>query len=161
MLAAPTSLLRLLSIASGRLVLVVFALIALSAPAVATGAAPDPSPSGEAVAPDPYRPASTPVHVVVVPQAPVRSSAPAAPAVVRKPVRSAPHSKPRATVAVPPTRTVIPIRRPAGPAPTVAARFVGAVNPGRHISTALALAVAGLVLLSGALVAGAAREVAR
>jgi hypothetical protein len=56
---------------------------------------------------------------------------------------------------------VIRSRRPDSPASSIARSLVAAADSGRRISTGLALAVATLVLLSGALVAGAAREVAR
>jgi hypothetical protein len=45
------------------------------------------------------------------------------------------------------------------PEPSIFASVAAGVTPGRRISRTLALAVACLVLLSGALVAGAAREV--
>ena len=159
MQAGTTSLLRLLSTVSGRLVLLTVVFLALSAPAVAAAPSPDPSPSGGSAHPDPYgvspKP-QAPAHVFV-PSAPARAPAPATP------VRTAPVARPkhRHRAAATPAPKVIRSRRPDSPASSSAERLVSAADPGRRISTELALAVAMLVLLSGALVAGAAREVAR
>jgi hypothetical protein len=84
--------------------------------------------------------------------------------VVRAPVHrsSVVRRKPRPAV----TKNVVvePIRIPVHPAPGLGARVAAATvvfEPEQRVSRALALAVALLVLLSAAFVAGAAREVAR
>jgi len=153
--AGTTSLLRLLSTVSGRLVLLTFVFLVLSAPAVAAAPAPDPSPSEGSAQPDPYLASPTahaPAHVFV-------PSAPAPATRVRTGPAIQPKHKQRA--AATPARKVIRSRRPDSPASSIVERLVSAADPGRRISTGLALAVAMLVLLSGVFVAGAAREVAR
>jgi hypothetical protein len=158
-LAGTTSLLRLFATVSGSLVVLVLVFLALSAPAVAAAPSPDPSPSAPAAHPDPY-------GVSPKPQAPVRVFVPSAPSrtpVAATPVRTAPVARPkhRHRAAATPAGTVIRSHRPDSPASSIAEGLVSAADSGRHISTGLALIVALLVLLSGALVAGAAREVAR
>jgi hypothetical protein len=157
--AGTTSLLRLLFTVSGRLVLLTFIFLALSVPAVAAAPAPDPSPSAGSAQPDPYLAspkAPAPAHVVV-PNVPARAAAPATR------VRTAPAVRPKHKhrASAPPARLVVPSRRPDSPASGIAEGLVSAADSGQRISTGLAFAVAMLVLLSGALVAGAAREVAR
>jgi hypothetical protein len=157
-LAGTTSLLRLFATVSGCLVVLALVVLALSAP-VAAAPSPDPSPSGPAAHPDPYGASPKP-------QAPARvfvRSAPTRTPVLAKPVRTAPAARPthRHRAAATPAGTVIRSHRPDSPASSIAESLVSAADSGRHISTGLALIVALLVLLSGALVAGAAREVAR
>jgi hypothetical protein len=136
-------------------VLLAAAALGLAAPALAGGAAPDPSPASGTVAPDPY-PAAPVQHI----QAP--ASAPAA-TVVRRPPRThrAAPRKPRAATPVTATPAAPRLHRPDGPAPSLAGRVAQAVAPEGRVSRGLALAVALLVLVSATLVAGAAREVAR
>jgi len=155
--AGTTSLLRLFPIASGLLGPLMLASLAITVPAVAASPAPDPSPSGGSAQPDPYLASPKAPARVYVPSGPARTLAPATQVHTAPAVR--PKHKPRGAVTR--ARTMIRIRRPDNPAPSIVQRLVSAADPGRHISTGLALAVAGLVLLSGALVAGAAREVAR
>jgi hypothetical protein len=158
--AGTTSLLRLLPTVSGRLVLLGLVFLAFSAPGAAVAApAPDPSPSGGSAQPDPFPPSpkpQAPAHVFV-PSAPTRTPTPATPVRAEPAVR--PKHKHRAAAS--PARTVIRSRRPDTPASSIAGGLVSAVDSGRNVSTGVALAVAMLVLLSGALIAGAAREVAR
>jgi len=162
----PSSSLRLCPAARGSvLVLVVVCATTGAAVARAAGQMPDPSPAVSSPGPDPYPDPSTPA---------TRRSAPAQtqasvtivvrPTVVRAPVyrSSVARRKPRpaATQKV----AVRPIRLPIHPAPGLGARFAAATvgfEPEQRVSRALALAVALLVLLSAAFVAGAAREVAR
>jgi hypothetical protein len=159
-LAGTTSLLRLFATVSGSLVVLALVFLALSAPAVAAAPSPDPSPSAPAAHPDPY-------GVSPKPQAPARIFVPSAPSrtpVAATPVRTAPVARPkhRHRAAATPAGTVIRSHRPDSPASSIAEGLVSVADSGgRHISTGLALIVALLVLLSGALVAGAAREVAR
>jgi hypothetical protein len=109
--------------------------------------------------PDPYP--AAPAVPATHPSAPAQTQPPVArvvqPTVVRTPVHRSPvvRRKPRPAPAK-------PIRLPTHPAPGLDARVVAAVfEPQQRVSRALALAVASLVLLSAAFVAGAAREVAR
>jgi hypothetical protein len=157
-LAGTTSLLRPSSM-SGRLVALTLVFFALSVPAIAATPSPDPSPSEGSAHPDPYVASPKPQAParVFVPGASTGTPAPAAP------VRTAPAVRPKHKhrAAARPARTVIRSRRPDSPASSIARGLAGAADSGRHVSTGLALAVAMLVLLSGTLVAGAAREVAR
>jgi hypothetical protein len=149
-----SSLLRRLTAASS---LILLGLAVLVPPAAGATPAPDPSPSS--VNPDPYGPASTPpphVHVVLPPApAPVyRAPAPSRPPAHKAPVKHATH---RAAA----TPTTFRFPQPEFPAASIANEVVDVATAGSRISTGLALAVAALVLLSGALIAGVAREVAR
>jgi len=151
-------LLQPVSCASGCVLLLAAVSLTLVPPVAAAGPAPDPSPSGGSARPDPYPASRGPV-------APTRTVVQAQPTLIvptpifRPPLRTAPAVRPkqRAPVAVSPTKPVPQLVRPE---PSVFARVAAGVDP-RRISRTLALAVACLVLLSGALVAGAAREVAR
>jgi hypothetical protein len=152
-------LLRPVSCASGCVLLLAAVSLAFVPPAAAAGAAPDPSPSGESVQPDPYpllRRQVTPTRTVVQTRPTLIVPAP----IARAPVRTTPAARPkhRVPVAVSPTKPVAQLVRPE---PSMVARAAAVVVPGRRVSRTLALAVAGLVLLSGALVAGSARELAR
>jgi hypothetical protein len=160
-----SSLLRLFPTARGSaLVLVVVCAATSAAVAQAAGQAPDPSPSLSTPRPDPYPPHSAPA---IGPIAPAQTQAPGTivvrPLVVSTPVHrsSAVRRKPHPAV----TKKVAaePIRLPVHPAPGLDARVASAVTfePPQQVSRALALAVALLVLVSAAFVAGAAREVAR
>lgn len=156
MFTGANSLLRRVTAASSLILLLGLALLVLSAPA-AGAPVPDPSPSS--VSPDPYGPASTPpadVHVVV-PAAPAlvyRAPAPATPPAHKPAAHKAP-AKHAARGAVTTTPGAIRFRR------FFASSIGDVAAAGTRVSTGLALAVAVLVLLSGALVAGVAREVAR
>jgi hypothetical protein len=167
----PSSWLRLCPAARGSvLVLVVVCATAGTAVAQAAGRAPDPSPAVSSPGPDPY---PSPAAPAVRPSAPAQTQAPVTivvrPNVVRTTVVRAPvhrssvvRRKPRPAV----TKNVVvePIRIPVHPAPGLGARVAAATvvfEPEQRVSRALALAVALLVLLSAAFVAGAAREVAR
>jgi hypothetical protein len=144
-----SSLLRRLTAASSVILLLGLALLALAAAAVA-GPAPDPSPS--LVSPDPYRTAPAPpgppaaIDVAVPPR--------------QSPVRRGPTAKHIAKVHET-ARAVPRARRPDFPVPSIGERLVGVPAADTRISKGLAIAVAALVLISGALVAGVAREVAR
>ena len=165
-MGVPSSWLRLCPAARGS-VLVLVAVCATAGTAVAQAAvrAPDPSPAVSSPGPDPYPPPAAPA---ARPSAPVQTQAPVTtavrPTVVRAPVHrsSVVRRKPRPAV----TKNVVvgPIRIPVHPAPGLGARVAAATvlfEPEQRVSRALALAVALLVLLSAAFVAGAAREVAR
>lgn len=151
--AGTASLLRPFSSASCRLVLLAAVSLALAAPAAAGSAAPDPSPSTGSSHPDPYL-------LPVRPRAPARTPAPPT-SVVRTPVHTAPSVRRNPRAPVTPTTTVVRTRPSTKLEPGIAARVARVVEPTQRVSRTLALTVAGLVLLSGALVAGAAREVAR
>jgi len=132
--------------------------------AQAAGRAPDPSPSVSAEHPDPYPPPTAPA---TRPSAPARTQAPvtivARPTVVRTPVHRSSVVRRKPLPAVTKKVAAEPIRLPVHPAPGLDARVAAAVafGPRQQVSRALALAVALLVLVSAAFVAGAAREVAR
>jgi hypothetical protein len=162
----PSSWLRLCPAARGSvLVLVVVYATAGAAVAQAAGRAPDPSPAVSSPGPDPY---PAPAARAPRPSTPAQTQAPVTivvrPTVVRAPVQrsSVVRQKPRPAVI---KKVVIePIRIPVHPAPGLGARVTSvaaAFEPQQRVSRALALAVALLVLLSAAFVAGAAREVAR
>jgi hypothetical protein len=146
-------LLRRVTNASGSALLLVSATLAFVPVAAAGTPAPDPSP---AVGPDPYRAPAAPQVV----NTHSRSVAPAA--VTHVPVHETPvvrvKTKTRAPVVVAPARPVPQLLRPRH---SLVARVAAAVAPGPRVSRGVALAVACLVLLSGLLVAGAAREVTR
>ena len=155
-----SSLLRLFPIARGSaLVLVVVCAATSAAVAQAAGQAPDPSPSMSAEHPDPY---PAPTAPATRPSAPARTQAPvtivARPTVMRTPVHRS------SVVRRNPKPAAKPSRLPVHPAPGLGARFATAAvafEPQQRVSRTLALAVALLVLVSAAFVAGAAREVAR
>jgi hypothetical protein len=172
-----SSLLRLRSRRWVGVALLAGLVTALGAPtAGAAVASPDPSPSPSAPAPDPYPKLSPPAPALRAPAADT-SPAPAVqrPASTRQfapsslgrtPVThsSARRQKPQAAdtarkVAVEPLR--VPVHPAPGLGARVAAAATAAVEPPRRVSRTLALAVALLVLLSAAFVAGAAREAAR
>jgi hypothetical protein len=157
--AVTRSLLRPVTRVSGYALLLAAVSLALVPPVGAAGPAPDPSPSGGSARPDPYPVSRRPI-------APTRTVVQTQPTLIvptpifRPPLRTTPAVRPkhRAPVAVSPTKPVPQLVRPE---PSIFASVAAGVTPGRRISRTLALAVACLVLLSGALVAGAAREVAR
>jgi hypothetical protein len=161
-----SSSLRLCPAARGSaLVLVVVCASAGAAVAQAAGRAPDPSPAVSSPGPDPY---PAPAASVSRPSVPMQTQAPVAtvvlPTVVRAPVHrsSVARRKPRPAVAQ--KVAVKPIRLPVHPAPGLGARVAAATlafEPEQRVSRSLALAVALLVLVSAAFLAGAAREVAR
>jgi hypothetical protein len=160
-----SSLLRLSPVARGStLVLVVVCATTSAAVAQAAGRAPDPSPSMSSPQPDPYRAPSAPA---TRPSAPAQTQAPVTivvrPTVARTPVHRSSVVRPNPRPAVTKKVAAGPIRLPTHPAPGLDARVASAVafEPQQRISRALALAVALLVLVSAAFVAGAAREVAR
>ncbi len=151
-----SSLLRLCPVARGStLVLVVLCVTVGAGVAQAAGRAPDPSPSMSAPRPDPYPAPSTPA---TRPSGPAKTQAPVT-VVVRPTVVVRRKPQPAVTQKA----AVKPIRLPVHPAPGLDARVASAVafEPPQQVSRALALAVALLVLVSAAFVAGAAREVAR
>jgi hypothetical protein len=160
-----SSLLRLFPTVRGSaLVLVVVCAATSAAVAQAAGQAPDPSPTS-AVRPDPY---PAPAAPATRPSAPARTQAPVTivvrPTVVRTPVHRSSVVRRKRQPAVKPKAAVKPIRLPVHPAPGLGARFATAAvafEPQQRVSRTLALAVALLVLVSAAFVAGAAREVAR
>ena len=158
-----SSLLRLFPTARGSaLVLVVVCVATSAAVAQAAGQAPDPSPSLSTPRPDPY---SAPAAPAIPPTA--RTQAPVTivvrPTVVRTPVHRSSVVRRKPQPAVTKKVAAEPIRLPVHPAPGLDARVASAVafGPRQQVSRALALAVALLVLVSAAFVAGAAREVAR
>ena len=161
-----SSLLRLFPTARGSaLVLVLVCAAPSAAVAHAAGQAPDPSPSLSTPRPDSYPAPSAPV---THPSAPTQTQAPAAvvvrPTVVRTGVHRSSVMRRKPRPAVKPNAAVKPIRLPVHPAPGLGARFATAAvafEPQQRVSRTLALAVALLVLVSAAFVAGAAREVAR
>ena len=127
----------------------------------AAGQAPDPSPSLSAPGPDPYPAPSAP-------RATPRPAAPQAPSVVRTgvvpaPAHHSPDARNKARPAAARRAVVKPVQLPVHPAPGLGARLATAlaVEPQSRVPRTLALAVALVVLLSAAFVAGAAREVAR
>jgi len=157
--AGTRSLLRPVSCASGCVLMLSAVSLALVPAVAAAGPAPDPSPSGGTARPDPYPVSRRPVasrRTVVQTQPTSIVPTP----IFRPPLLTTPAVRPRhrATVAVSPTK---PVPRLVRPEPSIFASVGAGVDPSRPISRTLALAVACLVLLSGALVAGAAREVAR
>ena len=163
--ARGSSLLRLFPTVRGLLlVLVVVCATAGAGVAQAAGQAPDPSPSLSAPRPDPYPAPSAPA---TRPTAPTRRQAPVTvvvrPSVVRTPVHRSSVVRRKPRPAVTQKVAVKPTRLPVHPAPGLDARVASAVTfqPPQQVSRALALAVALLVLVSAAFVAGAAREVAR
>jgi hypothetical protein len=86
------------------------------------------------------------------------------PTVVRTPVHRSSGVRRKPQPAAKQKAAVKPIRLPVHPAPGLGARFATAAvafEPPQRVSRTLALAVALLVLVSAAFVAGAAREVAR
>jgi hypothetical protein len=149
------SLLRPIAAASAVLVLgsATPAFAASSSPATA---GPDPSPGASSPAPDPY-PGVTP-RVTVNPRPVV--TAPVAPRRVTPRVH---HAVKAAHHTV--TKRVVPlqarIRRPEPPAPSLGERIFGVVKSAPRVPTGAALAVALLVLVSGAFLARVAREAAR
>jgi hypothetical protein len=161
-----SSLLRLVPTARGLpLVVVVVCATAGAGIAQAAGQAPDPSPSLSAVHPDPY---PAPTAPATRPSTPARTQAPVTivvrPTVVRTPVHPSSVVRRKPQPAVKPKAAVKPILLPVHPAPGLGARFATAAvafEPQQRVSRTLALAVALLVLVSAAFVAGAAREVAR
>jgi hypothetical protein len=152
-------LLRLVPTARGSaLVLVLVCAAPSAAVAHAAGQAPDPSPTLSAVHPDPYPAPTTPARTQAPGTIDVR------PTVVRAPVQRASVVRRKPQPAVKPKAVVKAIRLPVHPAPGLGARFTAAAvafEPQQRVSRTLALAVALVVLVSAAFVAGAAREVAR
>ena len=157
-----SSLLRLRPATPGLALLLAITLAGAGATvAQAAGQAPDPSPSLSAPGPDPYPAPSAP-------RAAPRPAASQAPSVVRTRVVPAPaHRSPDAPRKAQPAAArgavAKPVRLPVRPAPGLGARVATAlaVEPQPRVPRTLALAVALVVLLSAAFVAGAAREVAR
>lgn len=137
------------------------AFAASSSPATA---GPDPSPgaSSPAPAPDPYPGVTT--HVAVTPRPVVTAPVPA-PRRTTRPVhhavKAAHHTVKKQTV----TKHVVPpparVRRPEPPASSLGDRIFGVVKSAPRVPTGAALAVALLVLVSGAFLARVAREAAR
>ena len=143
--------------------------LAIAAPALAGSPAPDPSP---APAPDPYAAPAAATPVATTPLRPrdgrpavhevIRATAPSstqAPAAATGPKHVAPHHAPTAVTTrapAPPPRSI-----PTGPVRLFAGVVAAEVESTHHLSRTLALSVALLVLLSGAFVLTAAREVAR
>ena len=161
-----SSLLRLRPAPRG-LAVVLAVICAGAGAAVAQAAiqAPDPSPALSAPGPDPY---PAPFRAAATPRRPTPAQPPAVQVVrttvVRIPVRpasSVERRKPRPAA----TKSVVakPPQLPVHPAPGLGARVAAAlaIEPAQRVPRTLALAVALLVLLSAAFVAGAAREVAR
>ena len=162
--AHSSSLLRLLrpAVRGCVILLAVTAAAANAAVARATGQVPDPSPSLSAPGPDPYSAPAIPTHTPT----PVSTQVPVVTVVRTSVVRAPVHHLPaRPTKPRPVTHraAVKPVRLPTHPAPGLGARVAAVLvaEPRQRVSRALALAVALLVLLSAAFVAGAAREVAR
>jgi hypothetical protein len=158
-------LLRLFPTARGpALVLVVVCAATSAAVAQAAGRAPDPSPSLSTPRPDPYPAPSAPA---TRPSAPAQTQAPVTivvrPTVARTPVHRSSVVRRKPLPAVTKKVAAGPIRLPVHPAPGLDARVASAVafEPPQQVSRALALAMALLVLVSAAFVAGAAREVVR
>jgi hypothetical protein len=115
---------------------------------------PDPYPAPAAPATRPSATAQTQAPVTIV----VR------PTVARTPVHRSSVVRRKPRPAVTQKVAVTPIRLPVHPAPGLGARVATAAvafEPQQRVSRTLALAVALLVLVSAAFVAGAAREVAR
>jgi hypothetical protein len=163
-----SSLLRLFPTVRGLpLVLVVVCATAGAGVAQAAGQAPDPSPSLSAPRPDPYPAPSAPAtHPSAAAQAPVTivvRPTVVRPTVVRTPVHRSSGVRRQPRPAVTQKVAVKPIRLPVHPAPGLGGRVATAAVAfeQQRVSRALALAVALLVLVSAAFVAGAAREVAR
>ena len=127
--------------------------LAIAAPAAAGGLAPDPSPGP---APDPYAAPAATTRAATTP-ARRRDSTPTAHAVVRATVPRRTQAPAAATV----TKRAAPHHIPTGPARLFAGVVAAEVESTHHLSPTLALSVALLVLLSGAFVLTAAREVAR
>jgi hypothetical protein len=152
------SLLRPIAAASAVLVLgsATPAFAASSSPATA---GPDPSPgaSSPAPTPDPYPGVTT--HVALAPRPVVTAPV----AATRRPTTPAHHAVRAAHHTV--TKHVVPLparmRRPEPPAPSLGNRIFGAVKNAPRVPTGAALAVALLVLVSGAFLARVAREAAR
>ena len=165
-MGVPSSWLRLRPAARGSvLVLVVVCATAGTGVAQAAGRAPDPSPAVSSPGPDPY---PSPAAPTARPSAPAQTQAPVTvvvrPNVVRAPVQRPSVVRRKARPAVTKNVAVGLVRIPVHPAPGLGARVAAATvvfQPEQRVSRALALAVALLVLLSAAFVAGAAREVAR
>jgi hypothetical protein len=162
--AGNSSLLRQLSAAlGGGAVLLAALTLCLGVPSARGGSlAPDPSPSSDAVRPDPYTPPvrSTPARTTHA--APTRTvvhtSVPTTTV-----VRTVKVSTPPPRVARKPVRHTVtaPARPPVHTTPRVVSVVRGAAHASARSLRAPALALALLVLLSAVLVAGAAREVAR
>jgi hypothetical protein len=158
--AGNSSLLRPLFNASTALLAAVS--LALAPAALAAGEAPDPSP-GRPPAPDPY---PTQVAPAVTPRAPVpvRTQTVIVVNVPATPVRVAPTPKPKHRTPVvreAPTVEVASTASLRRRLPSLATRVIEVAAPSNQVSRSLALAVAGVVLLSATLLAGAAREVRR
>jgi hypothetical protein len=160
-----SSLLRLCPTARGSALVLVLVCAATSAGvAHAAGQAPDPSPSPSAPRPDPY---PAPFAPATRPSAPTRRQAPVTvvvrPTVVPTPVHRSAGVRQKPQPAVTKKVAANAIRLPVYPAPGLDARVASAVafEAPQRVSRTLALAVALLVLVSAAFVAGAAREVAR
>jgi hypothetical protein len=159
-----SSLLRPIAATSAVLVLGLAtpAFAATSSPA---NAVPDPSPGAASPAPDPYPAATTRPAVVqrpvysapVAPAAPRRSAPP-----VHHAVRAADHTiRKHVSTSKHAAATPARIRRPEYPAPSLGGRIFGAVSNAPRVPTGAALAVALLVLVSGLFLARVAREAAR
>ena len=160
-----SSLLRPIAAASAVLVLG-WATPAFAAPSSPANAGPDPSPgaSSPAAAPDPY-PGVTTTHIAVAP--PPVVAAPVVPRRTTPPVHHAVKAAHHAVKAAHHTvaKHAVPAparaRRPEPPAASLGDRIFGVVKRTPRVPTGAALAVALLVLVSGAFLARVAREAAR
>jgi hypothetical protein len=145
------------------------ALAAIPSLASAASHAPDPSPAGGLVAPDPYpaslapAPQTAPARITTLPISVQRL-----PVTVQTPPAAAKHSRKGPVVRRKPHKAVLhrtkpaqPVRIPDHAAPRLVALARTAVEQPQDVSRKLVLALGALVLLSGSLVAGAARELAR
>lgn len=157
-----SSLLRPIAAASAVLVLG-WATPAFAAPSTPATAGPDPSPgvSSPAAAPDPYPGVTThvtvtPRPVVTAPVVPRRAVPP-----VHHAVKAAHHTVAHQTVTKHVVSAPVRVRRPEAPAPSFGDRIFGVVKRTPRVPTGAALAVALLVLVSGAFLARVAREAAR
>jgi hypothetical protein len=152
-------LLRRVSNASGSALLLASATLALVPVAAAGTPAPDPSPAGAGITPDPYLVPAPPTKVVHTYETAVPPAAVTPPRVPKAPVVRAKAKRPApVTASVSPAKPVPQLVRPSH---SLVARVAAAVAPRPRVSHGVAIAVACLVLLSGVLIAGAAREVAR
>lgn len=182
--ARTMSLLRRITNTSGRAVLLGSVALALVPAAAVAAPAPDPSPvvGAGAAGPDPYHARQAPVEqprrvvvvqprrVVVMRPAPIVITPVVAPpthvatVTKKKAVRPRPHrAKPKRHHAKPvvvlaPANTFAPVVRRL---PPLVSQVVSEVREGSRVSASVALVLACLVLLSGVLLVGAAREVAR
>jgi hypothetical protein len=185
--AGATSLLRRITHTSGCAVLLGSVALALVPAAAVAAPAPDPSPVGAGGAgPDPYHAPQAPVErprpvvvvqprrVVVVRPAPivitpvVAQPTHVATVAKKKAVRPRQHPHPhrgtptrhhaKPVVVLAPANTFAPVVRRI---PPLVSQVVSEVRESSRVSASVALVLACLVLLSGVLLVGAAREVAR